>query len=137
MDYWKGGAKSYFGLTCSDFPNMFLVNGPQASFANVPTVVHSTGEIMTALIMAAERARSANGDGGIIEALPEAEAKWGQMYAGSVNATLFNTTISWISGSNIKGRPVASRFFFGGLKTYREAAREMIDNGYIGFGPFV
>ncbi|OAA37261.1 cyclohexanone monooxygenase [Beauveria brongniartii RCEF 3172] len=137
MDHWKGGAKSYFGLACSDFPNMFLVNGPQAPFANVPTVVHSTGEVMTELIKAAERARSANGDGGIIEALPEAEAKWGQMCAGSANATLFNTTSSWISGSNIKGRPVASRFFFGGLKPYKEAAREMIDNGYVGFGPFV
>ncbi|KAI8167029.1 Cyclohexanone 1,2-monooxygenase [Colletotrichum sp. SAR 10_70] len=130
-DHWVGGAHSYMSVCCSHFPNMFMINGPQGPFCNIPSAVEASGELMLGVIKRAEEARKANGNGGsvAIEVKEEAEDEWGFKCEEVSEGSLFKETNSWIFGANIPGKPVASRFWFGGLKSYREqVAKSFSDN---------
>ena len=35
---WEGGPQTYLGITVDEFPNLFMVGGPQSPFANIPVV---------------------------------------------------------------------------------------------------
>ncbi|KAJ0273393.1 hypothetical protein Brms1b_011182 [Colletotrichum noveboracense] len=130
-DHWVGGAHSYMSVCCSHFPNMFMINGPQGPFCNIPSAVEASGELMLGVIKRAEEARKTNGNGGsvAIEVKEEAEDEWGFKCEEVSEGSLFKETNSWIFGANIPGKPVASRFWFGGLKSYREqVAKSFNDN---------
>ncbi|RMJ26580.1 Flavin-binding monooxygenase-like protein [Aspergillus sp. HF37] len=41
QDHWKNGPTAFGAIACADFPNMFIVAGPQGPFANFPPVIES------------------------------------------------------------------------------------------------
>ncbi|KAF9635020.1 hypothetical protein BFW01_g5915 [Lasiodiplodia theobromae] len=132
MEHWGDGAKSYLGVSCPGFPNLFFVNGPQGPFGNVPPVLQSTAQLTTELIKEAEKTL-AKGGLGVMEATPEAEADWGQRCEQMMEGSLFKHSSSWITGRNVEGRAYACRFFLGGIKLYRSAWRDAQDQGWPGF----
>lgn len=132
MEHWGGGAKSYLGVSCPGFPNLFFVNGPQGPFGNIPPVLQSTAQLTTELIKEAEKTL-AEGSLGVVEATPEAEAEWGQRCEKMMEGSLFKHSSSWITGRNVEGRASACRFFLGGIKLYRSACRDAQDQGWPGF----
>lgn len=64
-----------------------------------------------------------------IEATAEAEKNWMDLCNHLMEGSLFHTSASWIFGANVPGKSYATRFYFGGLKAYRDfLANEVGDN---------
>lgn len=74
MEHWGDGARSYMGVSCPGFPNLFFVNGPQGPFGNIPPVLQSTAQLTTELIKEAEKNLTI-GSLGAVEAKPQAEVE--------------------------------------------------------------
>ena len=70
-DHWDGQPTSYLGVTTANFPNWFMVLGPNGPFTNLPPSIETQVEWISDTIDYAER----NGVQSI-EPTPEAEAEW-------------------------------------------------------------
>lgn len=154
-DHWTHGPTSYLGITVADFPNMFMILGPNGPFCNIPPAIESHVEVISDLIGFAEKggqaekappSTSARHDsfvnGGlngastrkpVIRATAEAEEGWTKVCDEVSASSLFRRTDSWIFGSNVKGKAHAVMFYFGGLKAYRKELREIAADGWRGF----
>ena len=127
-DKWHGGPSSYLGVANADFPNMFMILGPNGPFANIPPAIEAQVEWISDLI------EHANKQGRkIVEAEPEAESSWTKTCNDISAATLFPEADSWIFGANIPGKTKAVLFYLGGLNAYRQKLAEVKDQAYQGF----
>jgi len=165
-DHWaKTGPTSYLGIAVPNFPNLFMISGPNGPFSNLPPAIESHVEIISDLIATAEKnathlikaadvvngvngtkdshgANGANGHmngntpkNGIIEAEPEAEKQWTELCDELSSKSLFRRVDSWIFGSNVPGKKTTSMFWFGGLGPYRKTVKEILDDDLRGFKP--
>lgn len=136
-DSWDStGPMGYLGIAVPRFPNLFMITGPQGPFSNLPPAIEAHVELISHLIGRAETLRKAGGLSSrpvFVEATPEALQSWNAECEALAEGSLFKETASWIFGRNIPGKKVALRFFFGGLKKFRDAAQRTIDGGYVGF----
>jgi cyclohexanone monooxygenase len=100
-DHWKDGAKSYLGITISQFPNLLMVNGPGAPgpFSNV---VISNEWIVEAIVRMLEHMRANRL--ATVEADPQAEREWMTLLEEVVAPTFFAKTENWYTGSNVEGK---------------------------------
>ncbi|KAK5047105.1 hypothetical protein LTR84_007048 [Exophiala bonariae] len=138
QEHWKNGPTAYGGISCANFPNMFLVSGPQAPFANFPPVIESEIEFITACIEHAEKSMHDQQTEGkvrhvAIEATEDAETGWSALCDQLVEGSLFKKTSSWIFGANIPGRKPTTNFYFGGLGSYRTWLQGVIADSFRGF----
>ena len=150
-DHWnENGPSSYLGTSVPDFPNMFMILGPNSPFSNLPPAIETQVEFIADIIRTAGKAKSqtngtTNGHqedgkaaraGAIIEAESSAEDEWVQLCDQLSAPSLFRKTDSWIFGANVNGKKKSVLFYFGGLKNYRDALKDLINNDYRGFKPF-
>ena len=98
-DHWDGQPTSYLGVTTANFPNWFMVLGPNGPFTNLPPTIETQVEWISDTIDFAE----SNGVQSI-EPTPEAEAEWTETCTQVANATLFTKGNSWIFGANVPGQ---------------------------------
>ncbi|KIW83761.1 hypothetical protein Z517_03007 [Fonsecaea pedrosoi CBS 271.37] len=133
-EYWSDGPRAYLGLNVSGFPNMFMITGPQGPFTNVPPMIEQHVDINTKIIQHTEAMRLATGRA-VAEVRQEAEDEWVEHCNALANATLFPQTPSWIFGNNVEGKPIASRYYMGGMVNYLKYVNTMIQNGYRDFKP--
>ena len=124
---WQSGAKSYLGVTTSDFPNMFMILGPNGPFTNIPPSIEAQVEWIVDLIDHANRKGAV-----VVEATHEAEANWGDTCDTLAYATLFPHTASWIFGVNVPGKPRTVVFYMAGLGAYRRKLEEVKEDAYHG-----
>ncbi|KAJ5362119.1 hypothetical protein N7541_002963 [Penicillium brevicompactum] len=129
QEHWQDGATAYGAIACSGFPNMFLVGGPQGPFANFPPVIESEIDFVTSCIIEAQKRQG----GRAMEVSATAEQHWSETCEQAVEGSLFKETSSWIFGCNIQGRKNKSKFYFGGLKRYRDWVQQEIEAGFPGF----
>jgi cyclohexanone monooxygenase len=127
-DKWHGGPTSYLGVATTDFPNMFMILGPNGPFANIPPAIETQVEWISDLIEHANRQGRK-----IVEAKPEAESSWTVTCNDIAECTLFPKIDSWIFGVNIPGKARAVMFYLGGLVAYRQKLAEVRDLAYQGF----
>ena len=127
-DHWQHGPTSYLGMTVNEFPNMFMVLGPNGPFTNLPPSIETQVEWIADCIGKLEQ----NG-GGVIEASAEAVDGWTQTCREIADDTLFSKAESWIFGANIPGKTNTVMFYMGGLGKYREALGEVVGSDYRGF----
>ncbi|WP_206024666.1 hypothetical protein [Rhodococcus sp. 14C212] len=127
-DHWDGQPTSYLGVSTANFPNWFMVLGPNGPFTNLPPSIETQVEWISDTVAYAER----NGVRAI-EPTPEAEAEWTETCTEIANATLFTKGDSWIFGANIPGKKPSVLFYLGGLRNYRAVLAEVTDAGYRGF----
>ena len=127
-DHWDGQPTSYLGLSTANFPNWFMVLGPNGPFTNLPPSIETQVEWISETIDYAER----NGVRAI-EPTPEAEAEWTETCTQIANMTLFTKVDSWIFGANIPGKKPSVLFYLGGLGNYRSVLDDVATNGYRGF----
>ncbi|KAH6683417.1 hypothetical protein B0J14DRAFT_466983 [Halenospora varia] len=153
-DHWsKTGPTSYLGISVPNFPNLFMVSGPNGPFSNLPPAIECHVEIITDLIAHAEKSDlpkaingingyangHSNGNGvtkatnGIVEALPEAEQEWTALCDEMSSKSLFRRIDSWIFGKNVPGKKATTMFFFGGLGPYRKIVQERLGDDLKGF----
>lgn len=157
-DHWAAhGPTSYLGISVPDFPNMFMVLGPNGPFTNLPPTIETQVEFITDLIEIAEMSRTrptsngevkalvdgtalANGAQSppqygpkVMEATKEAEEEWTALCDKLSSGSLFRKTDSWIFGANIPGKKPAVMFFFGGLANYRSKLQDILASNLQGF----
>lgn len=156
-EHWaKIGPTSYLGTSVPEFPNMFMILGPNGPFCNLPPAIETHVEFNSDLIKAAEAFRQAawgsksNGDldgqadgnseingsssrPPVIEATKEAEEGWTTLCDDMSKGSLFRSTDSWIFGSNVPGKKISVLFYFGGLCNYRKQLEEIAEDSWRGF----
>ena len=135
-DYWTPtGPTSYLGVSVPQFPNLFMITGPQGPFTNLPPAIEAHVDLITRLISHAETSRHSTGQPGAIEATKEAQREWLEECEAAAEGSLFKETASWIFGQNVPGKKYALRFYFGGLKGFYAKVGEVIRDGFRGFHP--
>jgi cation diffusion facilitator CzcD-associated flavoprotein CzcO len=124
-DVWADGPTSYAGMANHGFPNLFMVEGPNGPFTNLPPTIETQVEWISGLI-----AHGLREDRPILEARAEAESRWLSTCREIADQTLFPQADSWIFGSNVPGKARAVMFYLGGLGPYRQLLGEQRRQGY-------
>ncbi|MCX6489441.1 MAG: NAD(P)/FAD-dependent oxidoreductase [Rhodococcus sp.] len=127
-DHWQGQPNSYLGVTTANFPNWFMILGPNGPFTNLPPSIETQVEWISDTVKYAEQ----NGIKAI-EPTPQAVDQWGQTCTEIANMTVFTKVDSWIFGANIPGKKPSVLFYLGGLGNYRNVLKDVTENGYKGF----
>lgn len=126
---WEAGPRTYLGICIDDFPNLFMISGPQSPFANAPVVIDGIVEWIGAALQ-----HLLDNDLAAMEPTPDAVEQWCAHMDDLINSTLLTKgRNSWFLGANIPGKPQVVLFYFGGAGTYRDECREVADRGYDGF----
>jgi cyclohexanone monooxygenase len=125
QEHWKEGARSFLGIMNSNFPNMFMINGPGGAFANQPPAIELYVDMVAELI-----GETINRDAAAIEAKETAEAMWYDTCTELTNATILPKSKSWILGANIPGKPLSLNFYMGGYSKYKDVLQEVRSADY-------
>jgi cation diffusion facilitator CzcD-associated flavoprotein CzcO len=128
QDHWRDGPSSYLSLATSQFPNMFMVLGPNGPFCNLPPAIETEVEWIADAIRYMER-----NDIATLEPTAEAESEWSKTCREIAEQTLFAKTASWIFGANSSGKKGAVYFYMGGLNAFRGIIKSEADAGYRDF----
>lgn len=124
-ELWKDGPQGYLGVMETDFPNLFMILGPNGPFTNLPPSIEVQVEWIADTIAMMEAAGHRT-----IEPKPESRDEWIETCRTIADMTLFPQAESWIFGANIPGKSNAVRFYLGGIGGYREELRKVVDAGY-------
>ena len=126
---WTEGPRTHVGMTVDEFPNMFMIAGPQTPFANIPVVSEVCAEWVADLLREMSKRGSSRA-----EARPEAVEAFTQLTEAVVDATVLRQggKHSWYLGTNIPGKPAKAVMWLGGVGSFREACDADIAEGYAG-----
>lgn len=127
---WAEGPRTHLGIMVDEFPNLFMIMGPQSPFGNIPTIIEAAVDwVGAALDWAQER--------GIAQSEPRREAAeaWSRYLKAIYDMTMLSSGIearAWFLGANIEGKAVAPLLHFGGVSTYIGDLRKEIESGFAG-----
>lgn len=124
-DLWKDGPLGYLGMMEMDFPNFFMILGPNGPFTNLPPSIETQVEWISNVIAMMEA-------GGLksIEPTEAARDEWVELCRMIANMTLFPKAESWIFGANSPGKKNVVMFYLAGLGNYRKAINAVQEDGY-------
>ena len=127
---WKGGPRTYLGISSVGFPNLFMITGPgspsvlasmiQAIEQHVDWMVDCIGHI---------------GDIGAQTIEPQLpyEDDWVEHVNDVAGVSLRSTCSSWYVGANVPGRPRVFMPYIGGFPVYVDKCNEVMTRGFEGF----
>ena len=127
---WSGGPLTYLGVATADFPNMFMITGPQSPsvLSNMPVSIEQHVEWISGFVdYLRERAID------VVDVDPEFEVEWVQHVNDIADQTMYMLADSWYLGANIPGKPRVFMPYAGGVGAYRERCDEIAAEGYTGF----
>jgi cyclohexanone monooxygenase len=128
QEKWKSGPTSYLGVTNADYPNLFMILGPNGPFTNLPPSIETQVEWISNLI------KHMNDTGRqVVEATRASEDGWTATCKEIAGYTLFPKADSWIFGANIPGKARTVMFYLAGLGAYTQKLNEVAGSGYPGF----
>lgn len=130
---WEDGkvVKTYLGLSVQNFPNFFMVTGPQSPsvLTNMPSAIEQHVDWIDRCIEYME-----DNSIQLIEAKEESEVEWAKQCDDIANQTLFPYTNSWYTGANLDGTKRSGFVIYvGGLNNYKKICDDIADNNYEGF----
>ncbi|MEU7145380.1 NAD(P)/FAD-dependent oxidoreductase [Nocardia sp. NPDC046473] len=127
---WSAGPQTYLGLMTHDFPNLFMITGPQspAAFSVTPIAIENHVDWISDCI-----AYLRDHDAVSIEPTRHAQDRWVAHTNKLAERTLLPSTNSWYTGANIPGKPRVCMVYTGSGSGYQTACREAADEGYTGF----
>jgi len=132
QEKWGEGrdVKTYLGVTMENFPNFFMITGPQSPsvLTNMPAAIEQHVDWIDHCIGYLETNQLQT-----IEAQKVSEVKWGKQCDDLANTTLFPHTNSWYTGANIDGSQRGFVIYVGGLDRYKVICDQVADNHYEGF----
>ena len=125
---WEKTSNAIMGVCAADFPNLFMVTGPQAPFANLPTSIEQNA------IWIADCIKKMESEGyDVFSPRQDAEDEW-SAHVSEVHAqTLMSQgdqVHSWMMGANIEGHAPRVLIYFGGANVYYDKLRESVDGGF-------
>ena len=124
-DTWKEGPLGYLGMMEVDFPNFFMILGPNGPFTNLPPSIETQVEWIADTICTVEEEGVRN-----VEPTVEARDAWVRTCREIADMTLFPKAESWIFGANIPGKKNAVMFYMAGIGNYRNAISAVKEEGY-------
>ncbi|MDA1073596.1 MAG: NAD(P)/FAD-dependent oxidoreductase [Proteobacteria bacterium] len=127
-DKWQDVSGSIMGVFVADFPNLFMITGPQAPFANLPTSIEQNIMYITDCI---KKMQSEGHD--LCEPRQDAEDAWVAHTAEIHQQTLMaqgGKVHSWMMGANIENKKPRVLIYFGGANVYYDKLRESVDGGF-------
>lgn len=125
---WDAGPRTHLGIVMDDFPNMFIITGPQTPFSNVPPVVDASVEWIAKVIAKADREGA-----DVVEVQPQAVEDWVALMQTMLDATLLGGATelkSWFMGANIEGKTHAPLFYFGGAAAYFDELAKSLSSDF-------
>lgn len=125
---WKKVSECIMGVCVADFPNMFVVTGPQAPFANLPTSIEQNVIWITRCIEKMEREGY-----DIFKPKEEAALAWTAQTADIHRQTLMaegDKVNSWMMGANREDKPPRVLVYFGGAQVYYDILDQSADTGF-------
>lgn len=125
---WQKSSSSIMGVCVADFPNMFIVTGPQAPFANLPTSIEQNAIWITSCI---NKMESEGYD--VVKPRQEAEDEWTAHTAEIHAQTLMasgDKVNSWMMGANREDKPPRVLIYFGGANVYYDRMDESANQGF-------
>jgi cyclohexanone monooxygenase len=127
-DKWETVSSSILGVFVAEFPNLFMITGPQAPFANLPTSIEQNIMYIVDCIKNME----ANGYD-LCEPRQQAEDDWVRHVADMHEQTLMaqgDKVHSWMMGANLENRNPRVLIYFGGANVYYDMMRSSVDSGF-------
>jgi cyclohexanone monooxygenase len=127
-DKWDKVSSSILGVFVAQFPNLFMITGPQAPFANLPTSIEQN---ITYIVDCVKKMESEGYD--LCEPQQKAEDDWVQHVAEIHEQTLMaqgDKVHSWMMGANIEDRAPRVLIYFGGANVYYDLMRSSVDSGF-------
>ncbi|MBO6659046.1 MAG: NAD(P)/FAD-dependent oxidoreductase [Pseudomonadales bacterium] len=127
-DKWQNESASIMGVCIADFPNFFMITGPQAPFANLPTSIEQNIMWITDCIAKMEKEGFE-----VCTPTKEAEEAWSDHTAEIHAQTLMaegHKVNSWMMGANIPDKKPRVLIYFGGADVYYDRLRESADGGF-------
>lgn len=127
-DKWREKSSSIMGVAVAGFPNFFMVTGPQAPFANLPTSIEQNVIWITHCIDKMEREGLAT-----FHPRAEAEEAWTQATADIHGQTLMaegHKVNSWMMGANRSDKSARVLIYFGGASAYYDALDTSAQQGF-------
>jgi cyclohexanone monooxygenase len=127
---WVAGPQTYLGLMVSEFPNMYLITGPQSPGVKsqmILSIEHHV-DLIAELI---DKMRT-DGSRKVVPAAPAQDA-WVSENNKVAHMTLYPAAASWYMGANIPGKPRVFMPYVAGVKQYRQTCAEIIEDNWRGF----
>ena len=127
-DKWDSVSSSILGVFVAEFPNLFMITGPQAPFANLPTSIEQN---IVYIVDCIKKMESEGYD--LCEPQQKAEDDWVQHVAEIHEQTLMaqgDKVHSWMMGANIENRTPRVLIYFGGANVYYDLMRSSVDAGF-------
>ena len=125
---WQETSSSIMGVCVADFPNMFIITGPQAPFANLPTSIEQNAAWIANCIGMMEKEGY-----DVCMPRPDAEAEWTAHVAEVHNMTLMaegDKVNSWMMGANLEAKAPRVLIYHGGANNYYDRLDESANEGY-------
>jgi cation diffusion facilitator CzcD-associated flavoprotein CzcO len=125
---WQQQSSSLMGVCVAGFPNLFVVTGPQAPFANLPTSIEQNVIWISRCIEKMEREGF-----DVFRPKQEAEAAWTAATADIHRQTLMAEGYkvnSWMMGANREDKGPRVLIYFGGANFYYDALDRSADEGF-------
>lgn len=128
---WRTQLQSHLGITVTGFPNLLMISGPQAPFANIPVIIDNTSDWIGKLLAYMEENNIER-----VEPKQEAMEHYNKLLNDVYEATVLPEAAkkagSWYVGANIPGKPVVPLFWFGGCASYFNVCDEEQSKNYPG-----
>ena len=127
-DKWQDESSSIMGVAVAGYPNFFMVTGPQAPFANLPTSIEQNAQWISACVKKMQAEGKA-----IFYPSAAAEREWTDLTAEIHAQTMMaqgDKVNSWMMGANREDRKARVLIFFGGAHVYYDRLKESSENGF-------
>jgi cyclohexanone monooxygenase len=125
---WQAQSSSIMGVCVTGFPNMFVVTGPQAPFANLPTSIEQNAMWISRCIDKMEREGL-----DVFEPQEAAETEWTAATSNIHEQTLMangDKVNSWMMGANREDKGARVLIYFGGANAYYDALDQSAAEGF-------
>ncbi len=127
---WSQGPRTYLGLMTHDFPNLFMITGPQSPgvLSNMVVSIEQHVDVIGQALafMATHNYRTMEPD-------RAAERDWVDHVDDLAAQTLYPQAKSWYTGVNVEGKPRVFLPYVNGCGNYRKKCQDVIDSGWRGF----
>lgn len=125
---WDEVSASIMGVFVAEFPNMFMITGPQAPFANLPTSIEQN---ILYIIDCIKKMEAEGLD--VCEPKQDAEDAWvaetAEIHAQTIMAQ-GDKVNSWMMGANLQNKNPRVLIYFGGANVYYDKMRESVEAGF-------
>ena len=127
---WKGGPRTYLGISSVGFPNLFMITGPGS-----PSVLASMIQAIEQHVDWMVDCIGHMGDIGAQTIEPQLpyEDDWVEHVNDVAGVSLRSTCSSWYVGANVPGRPRVFMPYIGGFPVYVDKCNEVMTRGFEGF----